>query len=243
MITVVVPVSPIASHPSTEILDQTLDSIRFWHPTAEIILSFDGVRAEQKQRQRDYDEFTRRALWKADHHYHGVFPWIWDEHRHQVGMLRGIIDQIRTPLMLFVEQDTPLVIDEPIDWDAITEFIMSGRSNCVRLHHEAVLPEPHLALMHGVEDGFIRTSQFSARPHVATVAFYRRLLEMFSPNACSFVEDKAYGVIDNAYRLDGMAGWNLFRLHIYAKDPANLKRSLHLDGRAGEPKWDELQRF
>jgi hypothetical protein len=65
-ITVVIPVSPIKSHPDTAILDETLDSVRYHHPTAEIILTFDGIREEQSRRWHDYEEFIRRALWRAD---------------------------------------------------------------------------------------------------------------------------------------------------------------------------------
>ena len=42
-ITIIVPVSPIASHPDTAILAETIESIRYHHPTAEIFLTFDGV--------------------------------------------------------------------------------------------------------------------------------------------------------------------------------------------------------
>jgi hypothetical protein len=243
VITAVIPVSPIKSHPDISILTETVESIRHHLPDAELIITFDGVREEQSERKTDYEEAIRRTLWKADHQWGNVDPWIFEGHTHQVGMMRAVLDEIRTPLLLYVEQDTPLVTDEPIHWDAITEFILSGRSNCVRLHHEGVIPEPHLPMMHGNEDGFIRTSQFSARPHVATVAFYRRLLSEFSENANAFIEDKAHGIIDQAFKLDGMTGWNLWRLHIYAKDPTNLKRSLHLDGRGGGPKWAEKQVF
>jgi hypothetical protein len=242
VITVVVPVSPIKSHPDTHVLEETLDSVRHHLPDAELFLMFDGVRKEQAKRIGDYEEAIRRTLWVAKS-WGAVVPFIFDRHKHQVGMLRHVLDEIRTPLLMFVEQDTPLVTDELIAWDNITDFITSGQSNCVRLHHEGVIPEPHLPMMHGEEQGYIRTSQFSARPHVATVAFYRKLLDCFTPDANCFVEDKAHGVIDQAFKLDGMAGWNLWRVHIYAKDPNNLKRSWHLDGRAGEAKWDDQQTF
>lgn len=243
MLTVVIPVSPIASHPETHILEETIASVRHHLKDAEIILCFDGVREEQESRRGDYEEAIRRVLWKADKQWGAVVPYLFDTHLHQVGMLRAVIETIETPLMLFCEQDTPLVTSEFIAWDSITEFITSGKSNCVRLHHEAVIPEPHLPMMLGVEEDFIRTSQFSARPHVATVAFYRQLLAKFSPNANAFVEDLAHGIIDEAYKRDGMAGWNLWRLHIYGKDPNNLCRSRHTDGRAGEAKFDGKQIF
>jgi hypothetical protein len=243
MITVFIPVSPIKSHPSTEILEQTIDSVRYWLPDAELIVTFDGVREEQEHCRADYEESIRRSLWLLDKKYQPTVPYIFDKHTHQVGMLRTVLDQVHTPLLMFVEQDTPLVTNQPIEWNAITHFIQAGRSNCVRLHHEAVIPEEHLTMMHGEENGFIRTSQFSARPHIATVAFYRQLLHHFSPDANCFVEDLAHGILDNSFKQDGMAGWNLWRLHIYARDPNNLKRSLHTDGRAGENKFDEAQVF
>jgi hypothetical protein len=243
LITVIVPCSPIASHPETNVLEHTLDSVRHHLPDVEIHLCFDGVREEQESRRADYEEAIRRTLWKADKEWGAVVPHIFDEHLHQVGMLRSSIETIETPMLMFVEQDTPLVCDEFIAWDDITQFILSGQSNCVRLHHEAVIPEPHLPMMHGEECGYIRTSQFSARPHIATVAFYRQLLTHFTPDAKCFIEDKAHGVLDQAFKVDGMRGWNIWRLHIYAKDPNNLKRSLHSDGRAGEPKWDGDQIF
>jgi hypothetical protein len=101
-------------------------------------------------------------------------------------------------------------------------------------------------MMHSHDGGFIRTSQWSQRPHIASVAYYRRILDShFSADAKCFIEDKMHGVLDQAYILDGIAGWNQHRIHIY--DPGNgngnMKRSYHTDGRAGERKYDERQIF
>ncbi|WP_219818657.1 hypothetical protein [Mycobacterium kansasii] len=247
-LTVVIPASPVPSHPSTEILDQTLDSVRVWHPAAEILLTFDGVRAEQEDRYDAYEEFIRRALWRCDKVYGGVVPFIFEEHRHQSGMLKAVIDEIRTPLLMYVEADCPLVTDEPIEWDAICEFITEGESNLVRLHHEGRIPDEHRHMIHGVHGwlddriDFVLTSQWSQRPHVASVAYYRRIItDHFSEQSRCFIEDKMHGVVDNAYRRDGMAGWLQHRLHIYHPDTGNIKRSYTTDGRAGEPKYDDTQ--
>lgn len=253
MITVVVPVSPIPSHPDTAILDETLDSIRFHHPKAEILLTFDGVRDEQEHRREAYEEAIRRILWRCDKVYGGVCPFIFEEHRHQSGMLKAVLDEIRTPLLMYVESDTPLVCDESIDWDAICDFINQGKSNLVRLHHEGRIPDEHHHMIHGmecrpaspgrhrVEFPFMRTSQWSQRPHVASTAYYRRILDShFSPDARCFLEDRMHGVVDNAFLRDGMAGWNQHRLHIYMPGE-NIKRSYTTDGRAGEPKYDDTQ--
>lgn len=251
MITAVVPISPIKSHPDTVILAETVESIRHWLPTAEIFLTFDGVRKEQAKRRTDYEEFIRRALELADWKWRNVVPFIFDEHQHQTGMLRSAIDEIRTPLLMYVEQDTPLVTDEPIDFDVITDTITAGQSNLVRLYHEGVLQPEHQHLMHGFEmdaddnyDLFIRTSQWSQRPHIASVAYYRRILDAhFTPGARSFIEDKMHSVLDEAYRVDDLLGWMQHRVHIYNPAGDNKKRSYHTDGRAGEPKWDDRQVF
>lgn len=244
MITAIVPVSPIKSHPDTHVLDETLDSIRACLPAAEILLTFDGVRPEQANRRADYDEFIRRALWRADHHYGNILPFLFQEHQHQSGMMRHVLPEVETPLILYVEQDTPLVTDEPIDWETITHFLTSGKSNVIRLHHEAQIPPDHQHLMHGLDDGFIRTSQWSQRPHIASIAYYRRIMnDHFTPNARCFIEDKMHGILDEAYNVDGIAGWNQHRVHIYDPGNGNMKRSYHTDGRAGEAKYDDTQVF
>jgi hypothetical protein len=245
VITVVTPVSVIPSHPDIDILTETVESVRHHLPDAEIILTFDGVRGEQSERRADYEEAIRRILWRADHHWGNVAPWIFDEHTHQVGMLRGVIDEIRTPLLIYVEQDTPLCVDRDIDFEAITEFVAGGRSALVRLHHEAAIPDEHGHMIHGMEpDGpFLRTSQWSQRPHVAAAGFYRRILaDHFSEHAKAFLEDKMHGVASEAYILHGMNGWCEYPLHIYAPD-GDIKRSWHSDGRAGESKYESDQVF
>ena len=128
--------------------------------------------------------------------------------------------------------------------------MLTGKSpQMVRFHHESVIPEAHQHMMvgsyiyrnHVVARGieFLTTCQFSARPHLATIDFYRRVLECFTPQAKTFVEDKMHGVCHEAYKLRGDAGWREWPIGIYAPADGNLKRSYHLDGRAGGPKFDD----
>ncbi len=247
-ITVVIPISPIKSHPETYILEETINSVRHHLPDCEIILTFDGVREEQEDRRPEYEEHIRQVLWKCNHVYKNVLPIIFDEHMHQTGMARAIIDKIKTPLLLYVEQDTPLVTDESIDWDVCTEnILLKGKADVVRFHHEGVIPKEHNHMIHGLLPGstmFMKTSQWSQRPHLATVAFYRRILSTcFSDNANSFVEDKMHGVCHEAYLKDGDLGWQSYRIVIYIPDTPNknIKRSYHTDGRAGGLKYDDSQ--
>lgn len=246
-VTIIIPTSPIKSHPDTTIIDETIRSVRHHFPTAEIIITFDGVRPENEDRRSNYEEFIRRLLWKCNYEYKNVLPLIFDEHLHQTGMARKTLEYIKTPLLLYVEQDTPLVIDEYIDWNHITEVMAKGLADVIRFHHEAVIPKEHSHMIHGHQKlcscDFMRTSQWSQRPHLSTVAFYRRILNTeFSEGAKSFIEDKMHGVCHEAYLNDGMFGWDNYRILIYLPGE-NIKRSYHTDGRAGEAKYDDTQVF
>lgn len=149
-ITVIVPVSPIKSHPSAEILEETVDSIRHHLPETEIFLTFDGVRREQTDRRQDYEEFIQKALWLADHKWKNTLPIIFEIHKHQSGMMKAVIGKVETPLLMYVEQDTPLVTDREIDFRAVHAFLSSRQSDLVRFHHEKQIPEEHdyLSLIH-----------------------------------------------------------------------------------------------
>lgn len=230
------PTSAIPAHPDTTILETTVASVRHHLPDAEIMLTFDGLGVDNYHRHDDYEEYIRRALWLADHGGWGaVCPWVFTEHQHQSGMMQHVLDEIHTPLLLYVEHDTPLITDEPIDFAAASEFLLGGRGDLLRFHHEAVIPGEHLHMMHHgywSHCGVIRTSQWSQRPHLATTAFYDRILAChFSWGDKAFIEDRMHSVVDSAYRRFGMAGWQQYRLHIYDPGNGNLKRSYHLDGR------------
>ena len=239
-LTVVVPVSPIPSHPSIDILETTIQSIRY-HTQAEIIITFDGVRAGQEDMRSNYNEHIRRVLPKC-REWKNVTPYIFDQHKHQVGMMRSVISAIKTPLLMYVESDTPLVTDEPIEWDTIKEFILSGKSNLVRFYHEAHIHPEHKNLMLKTDDIFTETVQWSQRPHVASTAFYNRILDTyFSKNANSFIEDVLHGkVVEDFYKYSRQ-GWEQWRLHLYTPQSTNIKRSLHSDGRAGGQKFEKKQ--
>jgi hypothetical protein len=61
-ITVVVPVSPIRFHPDISILTETIESVRYWLPDAEIVITFDGVRTENELWRHNYELAINRAL-------------------------------------------------------------------------------------------------------------------------------------------------------------------------------------
>lgn len=241
-VTVIVPVSPISSHPNTDILEETIGNIRYHLPNSEIILTFDGVRKEQDHLFEVYHEHIRKVLWLC-REWKNVTPYIFDEHTHQVGMARKVLEKVNTPIILYVEQDTPLVIDEPIEWEKLIEELLDENANMIRFHFEGVIPEAHNHLMIGQpENGLLKTVQWSQRPHLARTSFYVKMLEKyFTPTANCFIEDKIHGCVQDDWGLYGEAGWEKWKMFIYHPMTGNIKRSYHTDGRSGEKKFDERQ--
>lgn len=241
-ITVIIPISPIASHPDTAILEETIGTIRHHLPKSKIILTFDGVRKEQEKLNDAYQEHIRRVLWKC-RTWKNVVPYIFSMQTHQVAMARVALQEVTTPLILYVEQDTPIVIDEPIEWEKLIKKLLTGDANMIRLHFEGVIPEAHTHLMIGTpEDSFLKTVQWSQRPHLARTDFYTSMLQdNFSPEANCFIEDRIHGKVQVDFDLYGEAGWAKWKVFIYHPMTGNIKRSYHVDGRHGEQKYDDRQ--
>lgn len=237
-ITAIIPTSPIRKHPDTSMVEETIASIRHHHPTAEIILQIDGVRKEQEYLTDQYNEYKTRILWKCLHEYTNVLPVVFDDHQHQSGMLRATLPLVKTPLLLYMEGDTPLVTDLKIDWERCIKFIFQGKANTIRFHFENVIPDPHKELMLGSEDHFLRTIQWSQRPHLSTTLYYKdQIMSHFPETSRTFIEDLFHGVVMNDYESDGMLGWFKHRLWIY-HPPKGIKRSYNLDGRGDERKYE-----
>lgn len=242
-ITVIIPTSPIPSHPSTAILEETIASVRVHLPDAEIIIAFDGVREEQESFRENYEQYIYKVLWKCLHEWTNALPVIFDDHQHQANMTREALQYAQTPLLLFCEHDTPLTPDREILFKGISEAITSGEADIVRLHHEALILDVHKHLMfdsvsHNIKGvPMMRTQQWSQRPHVASVAFYKRILNDYFTGNKTMIEDRMYGVVEQACK-DGLMGWHNFRLWIYTPE-GDIKRSYTTDGRQGESKFEE----
>lgn len=247
-ITAIVTSSPTVKHPAVDDLVQTIGSIRERLPLAEIIVVFDGVRPEQEHLRDAYEEYQRRALWLCNHEWANVVPLRLDEWHHQAGAAALALDLVTTPWLLFVEHDTPLV--GPIDWQGCVRALTTGDANMIRFHHETTILDVHRSMMvddtardvDGVQ--LHRSMQWWQRPHLASVAWYRAVLSAYvPPQARTMIEDRMYGVLANDWNDLGVSGWQRWRVWTYAQpDDAypelGIKRSTHLDGRAGAPKYD-----
>jgi hypothetical protein len=237
-VTIILATSVLPSHPDTRIIDQTIKDIRVHFPNNEIIMQIDGLRSEQTDREKDYSEYKNRILWKCLHEYKNVLPIIFDTHSHQSTMMRKTVGLIKTSLILYVEGDAPLTPEDNIEWDKCLDMIEYGKANTIRFHFEASIPQPHKHLMFGIEDGFMKTAQWSQRPHISTVKYYKDFILDYCGEK-TFIEDVVHGKIQDdmiPYNQFNNDGWEKHKLWIYHPD-GNIKRSYHLDGREGTRKF------
>lgn len=238
-ITVIMPTSPIHSHPGTDVIDETIASIRTQLPHAEIIIGMDPPRPELADRYGDtWTEYVDNVVWKSNHHWYNVVPIIQPEWGHQANTTRDMLRHVHTPLVLFVEHDTPIVGD--IEWARMAETVLAGDVHHMRLHYDVTIHPDHRHMMFGIpvtdESGFRyqRTTQWSQRPHMARTNWYRHIIENeFPESSRTMIEDWMHGVVENADH------WDQWRLAIYAPADDDMKRSGHIDGRGGhDPKFE-----
>lgn len=240
LVTVLMPTSSAPGDPDTAIIEQTVASVQERLPGAELIVMMDGLHHLHKRRRAEYAEYRRRVAWLCEHRWSNALPVFHERHTHQAEMTRLALGDVHTPFVLFVEHDAPLVGEIP--FGGLVAALRSGRADAIRLHHEAsVLPDHrHMMLDEEPQDvegvPLLRTSQWSQRPHLANASLYRRILrEHFTEESRTMIEDVLHGQVDSAWREFGLAGWDRYRLWMYAPD-GDMKRSTHLDSRAGEPK-------
>lgn len=236
-ITVIVVTSPSPVHPNMTLLNQTVNSLRLHLPRAEVLIGFDGVREEQADRAGDYEKYVDDAV-RAANPINNVCPFVFEQHAHQSGMMRRLLQEVRTPYVLFMEHDTPLT--GVIDWKRILQTMSEHNLNSMRFMHEAAPLKEHKHLYLKPQDGWIPTIQWSQRPHVARTDWYREIINTyFGVQSRTMIEDVMHGVVQHgtyAGRKQAEEAWERWRMAVYA--PAgDMKRSLHLDGRAGDPKY------
>ncbi len=237
-ITIILATSVIPAHPSTEMIEQTIEDLRKHLPNNEIIMQIDGLRDEQKNRKDDYDEYKNRILWKCLHEYKNIVPIVFDEHSHHTTMTHKTMHEIKTPLLLYVEGHAPLTPDEYIDWEQCLEMFRQDKANTIRFHFEASIPKEHNHLMFGLDGDFMKTAQWSQRPHLSRKSYYKDIV-MQNCIERFFIEDTFHGKVqddvlpNNSFN---QGGWDKHKLWIYHPE-GHIKRSYHLDGRQGTRKF------
>jgi hypothetical protein len=244
-ITVLVPTSPIKSHPSTEIIEKCIASVRLHLATAKIIIMADGVRPEQKDYEERYvDYLTKLKTIAAD--WGDVSFSLFAHFSHQAHMTRETLKAVHTPLILFLESDTFFIRDAPIDFAGICRVIRSGALHMVEFHchwepwtlpaHDHLMLDKDRHFIDGVP--FVRTWQWSQRPHVASTHFYRMILKAYFTQDCrTFIEDRMHDVMASSKKSLGDDGWHLWKLAYYAP-LGSIRRTWTDDGRAGDSKFE-----
>lgn len=226
-ITCLIPCAPIPTNPSSEVVDETIESIRERLPDSEIIVMFDACPDQKAEMKESYEEFKRRFLWRIAHELDNVTPMVFDRHSHQSLMTKESLKLIRTPLLLWTEQDVPL--HDEIPFDELKEVILAGYANSIRFYHEASVPDEHQYLMLDKEPieilgvPLIRNRQWSGRAQLVSTKFYRYIADKYLDDQPRFIEHSLYGIVVHG-------DYDEFRLHLYAP-PGTMVRSLHLDGR------------
>ncbi len=246
-ITVVIPTSPVPANPGWGHLAETLGSVAAAGlGGCEVIIMADGVRDEQAHMADAYYQALQAVVAASTALWPRVVPVVHQGHQHQARMLQSALGVIQTPLVLFLEHDCPL--DPGIDWRELVGVMATGQANLVRFHHEDHVLAEHKYLMgdEGPEllkgediegrDGvhLWRCMQWSQRPHLATTAYYRRLLaDYFDPGERWMIEDRMHSVLQTE-------PWDDHRVWMYHTEGAHgIRYSRHLDARAGEPKWTD----
>jgi hypothetical protein len=247
LITVVVPTSPVPGNPSTRHLVATLLSATVAGlQDCEVIVTCDGVREEQRHLAEPYAHAVHQLVTDATHHWPNVLPVVHGTHQHQARMLADALRLVRTPLVLYLEHDTPL--EGTIPWEQLARTLLNtdnaagtNVANLVRFHHEAQVLDEHRYLMPDTgpqlvgPDGLLleRCQQWSQRPHLARADYYRRILaDHFDPDERHMIEDRMHSVLQTGH-------WTDHRVWMYAEPEAErgIRRSHHLDARGAEPKW------
>jgi hypothetical protein len=230
-LTVLIPTSPIPSHPSTEIISKCVASIQKQLPGVPIIILCDGVRDGLSHRTGQYNRYLCALIYQCNHEWKGVSFRLAHEHKHQAGMVKAVLPEIHTPLIFFCEHDA-IIDDKPIDWNAIEELLLSGEAHTVRLYwHESIHPE-HQHLMGNRIAPFVKTTQWSSWPHLSRTDFYRKIMEEhFAGKDKVMIETVMYSPVLTH-------PWESYRTYIYAPRP-DAVRFHHLDGRVDRETGDK----
>lgn len=239
-ISILIPTSPIPSHPSTAILDETISNLRSY-TDARIIIMMDGVHQSISHRTEDYENYKKSVIEKIENSEYGeCFYHDFEWHTHQAKMTETILANskyVSTPLLLFCEHDCSPIGEIP--FKLLCNVLEQSRGiNYIRFNIFHEILEEHQYLMldkqpkhyNGVK--LVKTIQWSQRPHIAKVKWYRDLLFTYFKDEKMMIEDRMHSVVVCKFK---SLGFDTFGLAIYTPE-GNQLRSYHSDGRGDDEK-------
>lgn len=234
--TVLISSSPIPSHPSADIIKETIASVRKHFPTAPIYIMQDGVRKEQEDHIDAYVAYLHNLAAHCVLHEIGVTLMPFADFQHQGLMAQRTLEIVKSPFVLFCEHDTP-ILDRPIDWRMLKEVLADADANHIRLHYDETIHPEHVELMCGkLNENLIKTIQYHNRPFLANTGWFRGILRL------AIKETSRCHIEDIVYTFVAHSPWDAHRCVVYDPEGTgqNMKRSGHTDGRRGENKFDEV---
>jgi hypothetical protein len=233
--TVIITTSPSPRHPSTDIIEETIWSIRWHLPLTPIIVCCDGVRPEQEHRKAAYSEYILR-LKAFTERLRNVRMVVQPDFLHQAWSFAKGLELVETPLVLVTEHDMKLLASN-FPWRDAAILIRDGHVNLIRFGLGDELREEWKQFMLGQEKLrgmdllLTKTTQWSQRTHLASTAYYREMItQHLKPTDRCYIEDRFYGQCDD---------WSAHKLCIYTPE-GSIQRVLHTDARGGEPKFDNF---
>jgi len=216
-ITAVIATSPIPAHPSTSFITEANASMRWHLPDVPALVLMDGVREEQQcwaERYAKYKTALRNKNWPNTTLVE--FP----TYHHEAGMLRAVFDQIKTPLVLYLQHDSEMSL-VPIDWPGIVTALVDNEVSSIRFNTcEAESEGPdfdrgRMVTKSGVP--LLKTTQFNNFPAIITrLETYRDLFQVFKRAQCHIDEGPARYAIEQD-------NWNKFRFTIYNPEGSKVR--------------------
>jgi hypothetical protein len=229
--TVLVTTSPSKKHPDTDLVEETLASIRWHLPTAQILILCDGVRKEQEEYRARYSDFIIALEEVILDRYPNVRLVVFPEWQHQAWTIaKGINSCVTTPLILFTEHDQRL-LPQFIPWTSLAAMILDNQIKLVRfMLEDSIKPEWNHLMLGPFNEVLTKTVQWSQRTHLALTDYYRWLISKhLKPGDRCYLEDRFYGLQDE---------WEDHKLVIFT--PLNPRRIYHSDGRGDDAKFDSV---
>ena len=172
-LTVIVQSSFVPSHPSTEMIEQSLTSLSRLGSGFQILTVFDGFQGSEEDRKK-YRKYKNRVRQYLPGEFCELSDW-----KNSGGTLEPALQMVQTPFLLYWEHDWELTTDIPTEeilaaideLDDVRFIRLNKRRNVTQdsdreLHHRpGMSPVP-----------LIMTPSWSANPHFSTTTIYRNFV-------------------------------------------------------------------
>ena len=236
---ILMPTSPLNEHPSTRIIDKTIEHIRSYEELRdmEIFLMFDGVAPELTQYTERYEEYKRVCMDKSnfDPKWRKVIPIVFDQHTWSANMIRKSLNEfVRTPYVICTDHDMYPIGEIP--WAKLFSCLELPEVYNIRLNcWDRIIPE-HQYLFGQVQDvngvPLTKTLQWSDQLHVCRTDWLKGIINKYIGRESKiYLEGIMYQVVYNR----SWAAWNEYGLWLYTP-PGNTRRTEYDNGRMRDPK-------